>query len=98
MLTEDAVGFIRESKDKPFLLYFANTTVHTPIHPGAVFAGKSANGRFGDWVEKVDWSVGRVLDPMGKGMAVDASGKGPRLHNLDQEIGEQTFSGPASST
>jgi len=62
--TEEAVGFIRASKDKPFLLYLAHTAVHTPIHPGAAFAGKSANGRFGDWVEELDWSTGRVLDTL----------------------------------
>jgi arylsulfatase A-like enzyme len=62
--TDEAVGFIRASKDKPFLLYLAHTAVHTPIHPGAAFAGKSANGRFGDWVEEVDWSTGRVLDTL----------------------------------
>ena len=32
--------------------------------PARRFAGKSANGRFGDWVEEVDWSVGRVLDTL----------------------------------
>lgn len=62
--TNEAVGFIRASQDKPFLLYLPHTAVHTPIHPGAAFAGKSANGRFGDWVEEVDWSVGRVLDTL----------------------------------
>ena len=62
--TDEAVGFIRASKDKPFLLYLPHNAVHTPIHPGAAFAGKSANGRFGDWVEEVDWSVGRVLDTL----------------------------------
>jgi len=62
--TEEAVKFIRESKDRPFLLYLPHTAVHTPIHPGAAFRGKSANGRFGDWVEEVDWSAGRVLDTL----------------------------------
>ncbi len=62
--TDESVGFIRENKDRPFLLYLAHNAVHTPIHPGAAFAGKSANGRFGDWVEEVDWSVGRVLDTL----------------------------------
>ena len=62
--TNEALGFIRASKDKPFLLYLAHTAVHTPIHPGAAFVGKSSNGRFGDWVEEVDWSVGRVLDTL----------------------------------
>jgi arylsulfatase A len=62
--TNEAVGFIRAQKDAPFFLYLPHTAVHTPIHPGAAFAGKSANGRFGDWVEEVDWSVGRVLDTL----------------------------------
>ena len=60
--TEEAVGFIRANKDRPFFLYLPHTAVHTPIHPGEKFRGKSANGRYGDWVEEVDWSVGRVLD------------------------------------
>lgn len=50
--TDEAVKFMRASKDQPFLLYLAHNAVHTPIHPGAAFRGKSANGRFGDWVEK----------------------------------------------
>lgn len=62
--TDEAVRFIRESKDEPFLLYFPHTAVHTPIWPGEAFRGKSSNGRFGDWVEEVDWSVGRVLDTL----------------------------------
>jgi arylsulfatase A-like enzyme len=62
--TDEAVRFIKESRDKPFLLYIPHTAVHTPIAPGKAFRGKSANGRFGDWVEEVDWSVGRVLDTL----------------------------------
>ncbi len=62
--TDEAVSFIHASKDRPFLLYLPHSAVHTPIHPGKAFAGKSANGRFGDWVEEVDWSVGRVLDTL----------------------------------
>jgi arylsulfatase A len=59
--TAEATKFITESKDRPFFLYFAHSAVHTPIHPGAAFRGKSSNGRFGDWVEEMDWSVGKVL-------------------------------------
>ena len=62
--TKEAVDFIGRNKDKPFYLYFAHNAVHTPIHPGAAFAGKSQNGRFGDWVEEVDWSVGQVLEAL----------------------------------
>jgi len=62
--TEEAVKFIRDNRSRSFFLYLPHTAVHCPIHPGAAFAGKSANGRFGDWVEEVDWSVGRVLDTL----------------------------------
>ena len=64
LYTKEAVEFIGRNKDKPFFLYFAHNAVHTPIYPGAAFAGKSQNGRFGDWVEEVDWSVGQVLDTL----------------------------------
>jgi arylsulfatase A-like enzyme len=64
LYTKEAVDFISRNKDQPFYLYFAHNAVHTPIWPGAAFAGKSQNGRFGDWVEEVDWSVGQVLDTL----------------------------------
>jgi arylsulfatase A-like enzyme len=64
--TDEAVGFLRANKDRPFFLYLPHTAVHTPIHAGTRFRGKSANGRFGDWVEEVDWSVGRILDTLGE--------------------------------
>jgi arylsulfatase A-like enzyme len=64
LYTKEAVDFIGRNKDRPFYLYFAHNAVHTPIYPGAAFAGKSQNGRFGDWVEEVDWSVGQVLDTL----------------------------------
>jgi arylsulfatase A-like enzyme len=60
--TEAAVKFIREHMDGPFFLYLPHTAVHVPIHPGDRFRGKSPYGLYHDWVEEVDWSVGRVLD------------------------------------
>ncbi len=66
LYTGEAERFITENKDRPFLLYFAHTAVHVPLAPGKSFQGKSANGRFGDWVEEVDWSVGRVLETLRK--------------------------------
>ena len=62
--TDEAVKFIRDHQEQPFFLYFPHTAVHTPIHPGKAFQGSSQNGRFGDWVQEVDWSVGRVLDTL----------------------------------
>lgn len=62
--TEAAETFIRDHARQPFLLYLPHSAVHTPIWPGEKFRGRSNNGRFGDWVEEVDWSVGRILDTL----------------------------------
>jgi len=64
--TEEAVKFINTNQGRPFFLYLPHTAVHVPLHPGADFKGKSANGTYGDWVEEVDWSVGQVLDTLRK--------------------------------
>jgi arylsulfatase A-like enzyme len=62
--TDEALKFIKANQEKPFFLYMPHTAVHVPIHPGERFRDKSKNGRYGDWVEEVDWSVGRVLDEL----------------------------------
>ena len=62
--TEEALRFIGDHRDQPFVLYLPHTAVHTPIYPGARFSGKSPHGRFSDWVEEVDWSVGQILDKL----------------------------------
>jgi arylsulfatase A-like enzyme len=62
--TDRALAFIRENQDRPFFLYFPHSAVHTPVWPGTNFVGTSSNGRFGDWVQEVDWSTGRILDTL----------------------------------
>ncbi len=62
--TDEAVKFITEKKDKPFFLYLPHNAVHFPIYPGKKWAGKSPNGIYSDWVEEVDWSVGRILETL----------------------------------
>ena len=83
--TDEAVKFITASKDQPFFLYFPHTAVHVPLHPGVKFKGKSNNGSYGDWVEEIDWSVGRVLDTLkqlkldSKTLVIFTSDNGPWL-------------------
>ncbi len=60
--TDEAVSFITRNKERPFFLYMPHNAVHFPLYPGKKWAGKSPNGIYSDWVEEVDWSVGRVLD------------------------------------
>jgi len=61
-LTKKAVGFIeRQSKGKPFFLYFPLTAPHKPIIPVKEFQGKSGLNEWGDFVLQVDWTVGQIL-------------------------------------
>ncbi len=60
-LTDKAVSWLGQKSDKPFFLYFAHTAVHRPVAPNPEFKGKSRYGIYGDFIEELDASVGRVL-------------------------------------
>jgi arylsulfatase A len=62
--TEEAVRFITTNKKRPFFLYLPHTAVHLPLFPGKSFHGKSQNGRYGDWVEEVDASMGTIFETL----------------------------------
>ena len=62
--TEEAVRFIERNKDRPFFLYLAQTMVHVPLFVSDEFRGKSPRGLYGDAVEEIDWSVGRILETL----------------------------------
>ena len=59
--TEEAVKFIAKNKSKPFFLYLPHTFPHLPLFASPEFKDKSANGRYGDSVEEIDWSTGELL-------------------------------------
>ena len=59
--TTEAMNFITKNKAKPFFIYLPHTAVHLPLFPGNAFKGKSKDGAYGDWVEEVDWSTGKIL-------------------------------------
>ncbi|MEY5026335.1 MAG: hypothetical protein RLZZ244_1863 [Verrucomicrobiota bacterium] len=62
--TEEALRFVGENRERPFFLYLAHTAVHFPIYPGKDFQNRSPHGIYSDWVEEVDWSVGKLLDAL----------------------------------
>lgn len=64
LYTEEAVRFIRDAGDTPFFLYVAHTFPHRPLHASDAFVGRSAAGLYGDVVEEVDWSTGRILEAL----------------------------------
>ncbi|MFG0331742.1 MAG: sulfatase-like hydrolase/transferase, partial [Maioricimonas sp. JB049] len=60
--TREAIDFIRDSHEGPFFLYLPHSMPHWPQYASEDFAGKSANGKWGDAVEEIDWSTGQILD------------------------------------
>jgi arylsulfatase A len=51
----------RAGEGRPFLLYFALSSPHTPILPSKEWQGKSPLGPYGDFVMETDWAIGEVL-------------------------------------
>ncbi len=62
--TEEAIQFITRNKASPFFLYLPYTFPHVPLFASKAFGGKSLRGLYGDVVEEIDWSVGRILDTL----------------------------------
>ena len=61
-LAKKSVEFIhKQSKDKPFFLYFALPSPHAPIIPNDEFDGKTQAGPYGDFVYQSDYIAGQVL-------------------------------------
>ncbi|HNU51919.1 MAG TPA: sulfatase [Verrucomicrobiota bacterium] len=70
LLTEEytrrAVDFIHRHRDRPFFLYLPHSMPHVPLHAGAAARGRSAGGLYGDVIEELDRSTGRILDALRK--------------------------------
>lgn len=64
--TREAESFIERNHKRPFFLYLPHTFPHLPLYASKDFHGKSANGRYGDSVEEIDWSTGRIMDALKK--------------------------------
>jgi arylsulfatase A len=62
--TERAVGFIERHRDRPFFLYLPHTMPHVPLFVSSKFAGRTAQGIYGDVIAEIDWSVGQILETL----------------------------------
>ncbi len=62
--TERTIEFIEEHQDEPFFVYLPQAMPGSTATPYAseAFRGRSANGKWGDSVEELDWSTGEILD------------------------------------
>ncbi|MFC2076304.1 sulfatase [candidate division KSB1 bacterium] len=83
--TNQALSFIRDNKDNPFLLYLPYTMPHTPLFIAEEFKGSSRRGAYGDAVQEIDWSAGQIvaeLDRLGLGdntLVIFTSDNGPAM-------------------
>jgi arylsulfatase A len=60
--TEEALRFVRDNRDKPFFLYLAHFMPHVPLAVAERRRGTSAGGLYGDVIEALDESTGKLLD------------------------------------
>jgi arylsulfatase A len=61
--TEEAIRWIKQKKAEPFFLYLPHAMPGstTAAHASPAFQGRSANGKWGDSIEELDWSMGEIL-------------------------------------
>lgn len=102
--TEQAIQFIGEDPDRPFLLYLPYTMPHLPLSASEAFRGKSHYSLYGDAVQEIDWSVGRLLDFLKeKGLDENTlvaftSDNGPVLHTREPAGSAGILRGGKSTT
>lgn len=58
--TADAEAFIAAQGSRPFFLFLSHAMPHTWLGASKPFRGQSRNGLFGDAVEELDASIGRI--------------------------------------
>lgn len=64
MFTERACDFIARNADQPFFLYLPHPMPHVPIFASSAFTGSSGAGQYGDVIQEIDWSVGRIVEEL----------------------------------
>ncbi|MEK9648503.1 MAG: sulfatase-like hydrolase/transferase, partial [Gammaproteobacteria bacterium] len=63
-ITEEAIRFIEDNSDQPFLAYIPHPMPHLPLFTSEEFTGTSLRGPYGDVIEELDWSVGQVREAL----------------------------------
>ena len=62
--TDEAIQFIQANKNGPFFVYVPHTMPHTKLAASENFRGNSERGLYGDVIEEIDHSVGRILSEL----------------------------------
>jgi arylsulfatase A-like enzyme len=59
--TERALAYIEENQGRPFFIYLAHNLPHIPLFTHPEYKQRSRAGLYGDVIEEIDWSVGRII-------------------------------------
>jgi arylsulfatase A len=62
--TDEAIKFIKASKGSPFFLYVPYAMPHLPVSASGKFRVTSRAGLYGDVIETIDYSAGRILETL----------------------------------
>jgi arylsulfatase len=60
-ITDAAITFIKKNKNRRFFAYIPSPMPHVPINASKSFIGKSKQGMYGDVIQEIDYSVGRIM-------------------------------------
>jgi arylsulfatase A len=64
-LTDRSIDWLKhQSRETPFFLYFNPVAVHHPITPSDRMRGLSDCGPYGDFIQDLDLSVGRIIETL----------------------------------
>ncbi|MEQ9286149.1 MAG: arylsulfatase [Cyclobacteriaceae bacterium] len=62
-LTNKSLEWMKnQEENEPFFLYFASVAVHHPIVPSPEMRGKSNAGAYGDFIQDIDRSFGKLVE------------------------------------
>ncbi len=70
LYTDKALEFIEANRERDFFLYLPHAMPHVPLFVSERGEGQSLRGLYGDVIEEIDWSVGRILKKL-KELGID---------------------------
>jgi len=65
-LTDKTINFIKKNKDNPFFIYLSHPQPHVPLFVNDKFTGKQKRGIYGDVINEIDFSFGRIFEVLKK--------------------------------
>ena len=96
-ITDAATSYLRkQNAEKPFFLYLPFVSPHVPLAPSPRFQGTSQAGVYGDYVQQLDFCVGKVLDTLeerglaGNTLVVLTSDNGGCINLSAQRLGHRS--------